>query len=171
MWKTYMVTLVRALSGEFDSSTMPNLRVQQAIVAAAHMAVNEYSFSTDYVLDIETPEITPDPVVINDQEAIALFSLRAACILAMNNLNSALKCAVEITQGDDKVNTTGRLTGYKDIIAMGPCKSYDAMIKDLSSGNIARIAKAVLTPYSHENFSPTYHARSFFDGFLGNCRS
>ncbi len=155
-WELSLVIMTRELIGDTDSSNYvyTDARVQSAIVTAAIISSQEYTYINSYIFDLETPEITPDPTDIStyDQAAIALFSLKAACILNMNSYQSSVKNGIKVRDGDSEVDTTGGFKGFQDILKLGPCASYEKVLSGLSSQAIGTFGRAVMTPVNIYGF-------------------
>ena len=167
-WQTTLVTMVRHLvndlggSNEFDES-----RIRESIVVAGIIVSQEYSFDHDYTFDLDSVDISPDPVSKNDNAAVALISLRSACMLDTNKYQSAVKNGVRIREGDSQIDTTGSFQGYRDILQSGPCGSYKKLLSDLSHKKSMSLGGAVMTPITHIDLSYSNHGadglRYFFD--------
>ncbi len=175
-WQKTIPLMVRHLIDDLDDCIddrrYTEERVRQAVVVAAILADQEYDFTPDYVYDICAPDITPDPVIEADNVAIALMSLKAACILSTNDYQRATLdgSGLKIKDGDSMVDMTGNFRGYKDILELGPCKSYDKLLKDLETKRSMNRGKAVFSPMVHDDFSPTglnfgSQVSRFFDDF------
>lgn len=169
-WQTVLTTMVRNLIGDTSttSPTYSDARVQEAIVVSGLIAAQEFDFDTDYIFDLETPDISPDPVINNDTIAMALFTLKAACILNQNSYTNAIGAGIRVRDGDSEVDTTGSFKGYRDILELGPCAAYQKLLKYRSFKDSMQRGKAVMSPLSHESLlvSGTYSLSTFFDSLL-----
>src|SRR5688500_10715162 len=124
-WQDTMVPMVRVLIGDdTDTQRYESSRIEMAIVTAGLIVAQEYPFKTAYTFDLSLPEVLPDPTVILDSEAVALFTLKAACLLNLNTYQTAVGTGIRVKDGDSEVDTTGALRGYADIMRLGPCASY-----------------------------------------------
>jgi len=177
-WNTALPIMVRSLIGDFGSTeTYTDERLNIAIAVAAIMVQQELSVGNSYIVDVETPCIEPDPTDSDtlDYEAIALFTLKAACILSVNNYQSAIGRGIKVTDWNSSVDTTGRFSGYKDIISLGPCASYQKILEVTYHNSGTGKGRAVLGPYGNRC---NYHGRGslfgnqrwdvgyFFDNYL-----
>lgn len=147
-----LVTMVRVLINDLGTTpTYDDEKISQAIVVAGYQVTIDYSFSTDYTFDIDDPTITPDPTAEETYDAvmIALVTLKAACILSVNNYSSQVNNGVMVRDGDTQVDTTAGFKGYKDIILLGPCASYQKLLSQATSSLAAGLGKAIVGPYSH----------------------
>lgn len=125
-------------------------RLATAITIAAILVQQEYTFNTTYTVDVEAPCLEPDPTdsATLDQAAIALFTLKAACLVLGGSYHDAIRNGVRIDDWQTSIDTRPRLDGYKDIIATGPCKSYQLMLETMTWNKLAGKGKAVFGPYS-----------------------
>lgn len=150
-WENTLTTMVRHLIGDLSTTpTYDDPRIQQGIVVAGLIVAQEYSFATDYTFDIDAPEISPDPTLTAylDKEAMALFTLKTACILNLNSYQGAVGNGIKVRDGDSEVDTTGSFKGWKDIIDLGPCGAYKKLLDTLSQNKSMNVGKAVSTPAS-----------------------
>ena len=169
-WDTTLVTMVRHLvndlggNNEFDDD-----RLKNSIVVSGLLVSQEFKFSQSYTFDLDTPDISPDPTKTNtyDGEAIALLTLRSACMLDVGRYQNAVANGVRIRDGDSEVETTGAFRGYNDILNKGPCASYQNMVKRIQHDNSMKVGKAVMTPFTHEDRHDTIvsSVEEFFNGF------
>lgn len=175
MWQETLVQMVRTLIGDFsDTPRYENSRIEQAILTAALIVNQQYSFDVEYILDFSGVSITPDPTEPDsmDNAAVALIALKAACLLSLNDYQKAVGAGIRVRDGDSEVDTTGRFKGYSDIINIGPCASYEKLLRDLSTKRGMNTGGAVLSPYGwggatwgNRDHNGTWHIRSFFDNW------
>jgi hypothetical protein len=148
-WQDSMIPMVRLLIADTsDVQRYDDDRIAQALVTAGLIVSQEIDLDADYVFDLTTPDIIPDPTVINDNAAIALFGLKAACLFSMNDYQKAVGAGIRVRDGDSEVDTTGRFKGYSDIINIGPCASYTKLLQNLLVKNSMGVGGAVMSPYS-----------------------
>jgi hypothetical protein len=150
-WQNVMTTMVRHLINDLGATEVfEDSRIQQAIILAGIMASQEYDFSEDYSFDFEGLDITPDPVAEEDNAAIALITLKTACIMNLNQFQSAVKTGIKVRDGDSQVDTTGSFGGYSDILKYGPCTAYKNLLDQTSISLSMGRGKAVFSPYSDD---------------------
>lgn len=164
--------MVRNIIGDTDPNSYDysDERIQQTIVMAGIFTSEVYDFPYDYTFDIATPEISPDPTALEtyDSSAIALWTLKSACIL---NQNSYMKSAmtgggIRVKDYETQVDTTGLFTGWRDILDLGPCKSFEKLMQELTIKRRAgQIGRAVFGPATHKdsNFYSGAGCRDFFN--------
>ncbi len=163
------IIIVRTLVNDLgETETFDDERITTTLVVGGLIATQDYQFTTSYSFDLDASTITPDPLVSGDMVAVALFTLKAACILTLNTLQTGTKNAVLIRDGDSEIDLTKSMKGYDIIIKNGPCKTYqDLLIKHQRWQSMSR-GKALATPFSHESFSLSsrFNVMSFFNNFL-----
>lgn len=176
-WEISLTTLVRNLVNDLGATEeFTDARIEFAIATGAMITINQYTFSNDYVIDLEAPDINPDPTdaATYDALAIALFSLKAACILTLGQMQTAAPTAgIKVRDGDSEVTTSDGMKGYDLLLKEGPCGMYRTIVADsqftLNSGR----GKAVFGPFgstesiSGDNYGGQYwNARTFFNRFF-----
>lgn len=169
-WDTTIPIMVRHLIN--DVSTTPKYsdeRIKEAVVVAGLIASQEYKFSTNYTFDLDGSTISPDPAsdASYDAIAIALFGLKAACILSMNSYQNAVSTGIRVRDGDSEVDTTSGFKGYSDILKNGPCAAYEKLLRHRTFLASMNRGKAVLSPLTHSSFLLRGSAAliNFFDDF------
>lgn len=172
-WQDILIPMVRTLIGDYgDIPRYANERIEQAVLTAALIVSQQYPFTTTYTLDFTAVTITPDPTetATLDNIAIALFSLKAACLLSVNDYQKAVGAGIRVRDGDSEVDTTGRFKGYSDIINIGPCGAYEKLLRDLVTKRGMNSGGAVTSPHGwggdtwgNRGSNGIWHIRSFFD--------
>lgn len=155
-WNDIIVPMVRNLIGDVgDNPKYADDRIEQAIVTAGLIVTNEYEFSANYTFDFTTAEISPDPTEPEtlDNAFVALVALKAACILSINSYQTAVTGGIKVVDDGSSIDTTSGFKGYSDIVALGPCASYNKLLQSLSVKQGMNNGKAVLGPYSCGNTS------------------
>lgn len=171
-WQSVLIPMVRHLIGDLGATpTYADSRLEQAITISALIVAQEVDLGYDYTISIDVPSISPDPTVTAtlDNSAIALFGLKAACLLNMNQYQGAVTTGIKVRDGDSEVDTTGSFKGYKDILELGPCGSYQKLLKDIQVKNSMMGGKAILSPYTHGDDAiwGREHIAYFFDALSG----
>lgn len=148
-WETDLVVMVRSLIGDMtEPYAFEDDRLQQSIVVAGLLVSQEFDLDTEYEFDLSAPDISPDPTDEPDLMAMALFSLKAACLLSLNSYQSALGGGIRVRDGDSEVDTTAGFKGYSDILTLGPCASYRKLLTDMVTKQGMNNGGAVMSPYS-----------------------
>ncbi len=158
MWQDVLVTAVRALSN--DTGSPPNFsddRIIESLLISALVVSAEYSSAITYTVDLNGKDITPDPIDQNDVPFTTLIILKAACILTINAYTGAAGNGISIRDGDSQIDLSKAFKGYADIILLGPCKSYQNLLKHLQQQKAMSGGKAIASPgLSHPSFSWSY---------------
>lgn len=153
-WDTTMVTMLRVLINDLDASTYTDTRLKQVIVVSAKYVNQELGFTYD--IDIDTPDITPDPVTDEDDAYVNFVILKAACIADQSTFRTkALNEGIKAVLGPASIAVAGNLSGFKTLLEMGPCKTYEELKFQYQIGN-AKAIKAVLSPFVGNNFSASW---------------
>jgi len=180
-WDEVLPIIVRNLINDLDQDSyrFDNCRIKQAIVIAALLSTQDFSYNQSYSFDIVDNLITPDPLSSStyDAEAITLFSLRAACMLDVNKyqdgVNSGL--GLRVKDGDSEIDTREQAKNFQDMLTIkaGPCGTYQAIVTEKEFKNSMNRGGAVLTPFSHEDFSRSgmSFGSAMFSAFDNYCRS
>jgi len=83
-WQETMVTMVRVLINDLDSSnyTYSNERLEQTILVSAQYVASAADFQNAYVVDLGQFTLIPDPTDDPaDNDYINLVCLKAACLI------------------------------------------------------------------------------------------
>lgn len=172
-WDTTLVLITRNLINDKSSAqAYSDERIMESILIGGLYATSDYPFSTDYTFDFDQIQLSPDPTVAAtlDKIAMALFPLKAACILNTNSYQGSVGTAIKIRDGDSSVDTTGSFAGYDSILKNGPCGSYATLVKQLyMRGSAGATGRAVTTPQSLQGFYGTgiWNARDLYNSFIG----
>ena len=156
VWQSILPVMVRHIIGDLgDTEVFSDSRITTSVAVAAHLVTQEYSFTTNYVIDINSIDIAPDPVDPDtyDALAIALFTLKASCMLSLSQYQTAVRDGIEIQDGDTRISTTSGLGGWANIMTLGPCKSYQLLLDKSQQSKSMNLGKAVSSPLTHWNAS------------------
>jgi hypothetical protein len=169
-WDDTLVTVVRNLINDVnDPQRYDDDRIVQSIITAGLISTQEFYYKLSYTFDFSAGKISPDPTNPNSLEpiAMALFSLKAACILTTNDYQKAVGGGIRVKDGDSEVDTTTAFKGYKDILEIGPCGSYQKLVRERSLKDSMHRGKAIMTPITHEKFLiQGYSFPLFWDSFV-----
>lgn len=150
-WQTTLTTMVRHIIGDMGSApTYDDTRIQQGIVVSALIVSQDLPLIQTYTFDIDNPSISPDPTLTAtlDKEAMALFTLKTACMLNFSSYQAAVGTGIKVRDGDSEVDTTGSFKGYADIVNLGPCLAYNKLMLKISQDRSMLTGKAVTSPAS-----------------------
>lgn len=163
-WTSDLVWMTRVLINDLTTPYKnDDANLQRIIVCAATIVCQDVELDYDYTLDITNLTISPDPTDVQDGIFIALVPLKAAAIINAGQYMTAISQGIKVRDGDSQIDTTGSFSGYKDILTLGPAKSYETLSWQIAAGRSAAIvAKAVLGPYRSED-DPVATVWSFYD--------
>lgn len=152
-WQTTLTTMVRAMIGDLTiPETYSDSRIQQILIVAAQFVITEVSLSTQYTIDLNCINITPDPTAPNslDNSMIILMTLRAACFLDQANMIAKAGSAVRVSDARSSIDATPLVKAFDLIISKGMCKSYqEAKVAYLTGGlQSAGVGQAILGPFA-----------------------
>jgi len=171
-WQTEIPIIVRSLINDFEE-TYSNDRIVQLITVAAKYVLLDLNLDQDYSIDVVNNLITPDPCDNDsrDETFISFVALRASCFLDQSTYRTkAATEGIKTSLGPARLDVSGNLSGYKNIIDIGPCAVYEYLKQQHNIGNASAIS-AVLSPFVGNNFDPRFlfvsdlPARSTRDGF------
>lgn len=171
-----LTQMVRLLINDFDptSERYTDDQINQMICLAGIYVGQDYYLPNDYTIDVENRDISPDPVVQEDDAFIALATLKSGCLFNLNQYQLAVRTGIKVRSGEDSVDLTSGFRGYKDIIENGPCESYEKLLKQLRSVGSGKSGQTVvkgravadLATHPQSGYYGTGHVR-FFDSFIG----
>lgn len=172
-WDYDLVVMVRALINDIDSpQNFDDDRIQSSLLVGGLISTQDFYFSTSYSFDFSAITLTPDPTLAAtyDMTAMALFSLKAACILNQNSYTAAIGGGIKVRDGDSEVDTTGAFRGYRDILELGPCGNYSKLISSKSFKDSMKRGKAVMGGISHINLLSLGYTNlpAFWNSFAEN---
>lgn len=163
-WETDLVLMVRVIIGDLNfPQKNTDEYLKRVLITAGILAVNDIDLSQDYVFDISNITIIPDPVLTGDILAQALLPLKASCLLNQSSFTVALGQGISVRDGDTQINTSVSFGGYKDILQLGPCKSYELLLNKLNAASSSLVGGAVLGAYRGPNNSPLDSVAWFYD--------
>jgi hypothetical protein len=161
-WQDEAIPLLRTLLSDAGcgTSTYTETRLEELLLASAHMIIQDITFDTTYTVSISSATITPDPA--DDTEFINFMVLKAACFSDEGVFRQrALAAGIEARCGPAVLKTTQHIAGFQTLLTEGPCKTYDEMKFDFEFGKTDHI-KAILSPFAGNDFDP-YYQRDYVD--------
>ena len=176
-WQDNLVLTLRVLIGDFNSPQKnTDTYLESVLVVAGIMVNSDIDLSYDYIFDIANVTITPDPIDNGDITVQALLPLKAACLMNQSSFQTALSQGIKVRDGDSQIDTSVSFLGYRDILKLGPCASYESLKWQIqSAGAMENIGTAIYSPYRGVNDTPIDTITWFYDDFIGrinqfNCR-
>ena len=163
-----LITIVRILISDFDTPPIfDDDRISDSIVVGGLISAQEFDYSVEYTFDIGSSTITPDPLnpITADPIAVALFTLKSACILNTSSYQDAVLTSIRVRDGDSEVDTTTGFRGFRDILELGPCESYNRLLKEKKSLQSMSLGAAIATPFVHldSHLVATQRVERFFN--------
>ncbi len=161
-WQTELVPMVRILINDIiEPYQYSDERIISTLLIAAKYIQFDVDFDNEYIVDINSGSITPDPTEVNDQLFIVLLSLKTGCLIDQSALRT--KAAVEGVRaalGPASLSVGGAASAWKMILENGPCKLYADLSEYRDVENASAIS-AILGPFSGNKFDPEFqHDRS-----------
>jgi hypothetical protein len=164
-WQQELTIITRHWINDFsDPPTYSDERIEQLLTIAAQYVVAEVNLDTNYTIDINSPNITPDPTNPENKDVvfITLVGLKASCMLDQSSLRTkAAMEGVRAALGPASLSVSGGSQAYKYILDVGPCALYNQLKMEYEIGN-SSIFRAILSPFVGNNFDPSY-LRSYSD--------
>lgn len=169
-WATDLVLMVRVIVSDLElPQTYSDEYIQRVIITAGIQVDSEFPFSFTYVYDISALTILPDPVVNVDSSFMALIPLKASCILTQGEFKQALGQGIKVRDGDSAIDTSVSFRGYRDILELGPCKSFEKLKWSLlASGEAGNggVGKVVLGAHRTPGGNALSTISWYFDQFI-----
>ena len=172
-WQNTSLIMLRTMLNDAGCSTVKYTpqRLDDLLITAAYFLPTEINFSSDFVVNVTTRTITPDPgetATSDGDEFISLMVLKAACIADEGNFRTAaLAQGVTARCGPAVLQTSSYGQYLCTLLNEGPCKSYEELKKKYNfSYDGGRILRAVMSPFAANKYDPTNRLGSI--GQAGN---
>lgn len=166
-WDTELIVVTRILINDVSTpQSHADAYLQQVLVAAGLMTSVDVELPNDYVFSVENSTITPDPVTSDDTIFRALVPLKAACIIQTGDLQYAVGQGIKVRDGDSMIDTSVKFRGYRDILEMGPCATYEQLKWQVQAASATGgVGGVVLSPYRGPDIIGEDSLSWFFDDF------
>jgi len=157
-WDNEMRVILRVLINDTDESafTYSDERLDTLIVVAARYTIQDVDFSTDYIVDIVSPDISPDPTTtrnLSNLSFVNLTVLKAACLVDQSILRTKAAIAgIRAKCGPAVIETMRHMEGFKELLDSGPCASYETLKLEYAMGNLQPV-EIILSPFTSNAFS------------------
>jgi len=168
-WDTDLTLMTRVLISDISlPQTYTDEYIQRVLIVAGIIVDGEVPFNYEYSYDISNLIISPDPIINEDTIFQALVPLKAACILTQGEFKQSLGQGIKVRDGDSAIDTSVSFRGYRDILELGPCASYEKLKWSIiASGRIgATTGKAVLGPYRISGGNVLSTISWYYDQFM-----
>jgi len=176
MWSDVLIIMIRNLTNDIGIvQNFTDDQIAEAAAVAAMISSREFPFKTQYAIDVVNVTISPDPTLAPtiDNDAVALWSLKAACLANQNAFYGGIGQGIKVRDDTSSVDTTGGLASYANLLKLGPCQSYRELFKllttrkSMSSGRvIIGNSSHMMAPWGNFTMLGNFSARGFFDYFL-----
>ncbi len=147
--------MLRAVLADLDdeNETYTDERLEQLIAVAAKF-VNQ-DLETSYVVNITSPDITPDPVTNNDDLFVNLVVIKSACLIDHGNLRiKAALAGLEAVAGPARLKVGGdNFASFRTLVEVGACAMYKTLLQDYKLGS-GVICHGILSPFISNSFDP-----------------
>jgi len=162
-WLTQAISMLRVLINDLETvPTYSDSRLTTLLMTSSLLVQQDLGFT--YTIDYTAETITPDP--INDLNFMTFMIIKAACQADFSTYRTkALLDGITAKLGPASLSTDGTLKGFKDLLAIGPCQTYENMKRDYVFGS-GNLAMAILSPFIGNNFNP-----SDLNNYLDNYRT
>ena len=158
--------IVRNLINDTQSpQTYDDNRLQELIYTAAYLVVTDItSLPTTYQVSISNLSITPDPYGNGPDTVFTSFAtLRAACLADQSLFRTrAMVAGISAKCGPAILDTMRHMDGFKQLIEVGPCATYEIMKKDFMFGD-GNICQCIMSPFISNTFNPENLGTKFSD--------
>ena len=145
-WKVDLVLMLRSIIGDLDASKFTDERIKQILVVGAYNVLGDADFSENYIVDVGTVSITPDPISKNDVDFSTLTVYKSACILLGSEVKTEAANSISIKDGPSAIDLRG-VTQSLTVLYNDLCKKYDELLKTYQYNNTL-VGQAILGPYS-----------------------
>ncbi len=148
-WQNEMSLIVRHLINDLDSSsyTFTSDRVEESILVATQLMLNEIDFEQTYTVDVDSSSLSPDPTTLTDKDDpfITLVSLKTAHLLLGSEIKTNSLNAISLRDGPSAIDLRGIVQGLK-ILYEDLGARYEHAKLAYQMGTSA--GQAILSPYS-----------------------
>ncbi len=154
-WQEDMVTMLRYLINDVAIPTVhTDERLEQTILVAAQMVINEVDFVVDYTISFTEHTLTPDPTEgTKDNAMIELTVLKAGCMIDRGGYRQQLGLGgISVKIGFESIDTGRNLKGYETLFKEGLCKEYEDRKWDYETEQYVP-GRILLGPFAGPNFN------------------
>jgi len=150
--------MLRTMLNDPSSTTYTDSRLDSLLVTSAFFLPIEINFKTDYVIDIGTETVTPEPstTALDGVDFISLVVLKAACMADTGSFRTrALIQGVSAKLGPAALQTGNYGAQLVNLLNLGPCKAYEELKKEYNfSYKGKQVIRALMSPFVSNDFNP-----------------
>ena len=166
-WQNEMSLIVRHLINDLDSSsyTFTHDRVEESILVATQLMLNEIYFEQTYTVDVDSSSLSPDPTTLSnkDDPFITLVSLKTAHLLLGSEIKTNSLNAISLKDGPSSIDMGG-IAKQLEALRADMCEKFEHAKMQYQLGN-SIAGQAILGPYSPG--SDAVRGSDSRGGFLG----
>lgn len=143
-----LIFILRNLINDQDSTIYTDDSLTQVICTSAFLVIAETPFISDYIVNLNTQEITPNPTYANadDIPFMTLISLKAAYMILNNEAKSyASQTGIKVIDGPSTVSIGNRYEASSKL-AQQRKEEYDYLRNQIKLEYNGGNGLAVLTP-------------------------
>ncbi len=170
-WQDEMVTILRVMIDDLDVPyKYSDTRLQQVIVAATNIVLNDasYGFAYNYIPNIIDLTIIPDPTdritPTRDDNFVTLTLLKSACFIDKSAAkDAARKGGVAIREWNTSIDTKGVFSAALALLQSpnGWCSQYDDALFIYLAGIASKAGVGIFGP-----FRTIYNAYNASGGYI-----
>lgn len=159
-WCSKMISPLRVLINDLDpaNETYSDETLQRLLLTAADIVQQEVKITTTYTTNYDVLGISPDPS--SDAVFINFVVMKAACLTNQWSFKEkAITAGITARCGPVSMQSSG--AGSTILMALldgGFCQAYAEMKRQHNFGNTGNI-KAVLSPFSHDEYKHSYGSK------------
>jgi len=161
-WTGAMINMLRVVIDDNayqGSYTYSDARLRETLVVAAMFVCQDVDFAIDYTVDTIHSTISPDPYTEEDKVFMNMVVMKAACLIDLGHYRAkTFSAGLEARCGPAVLKTLNQLPGFKDLLALGPCKMYDDLKEEqkFSGDRLNSLIHFVLSPFVSDDFDPSH---------------
>lgn len=168
-WEGAMIPMLRVLINDNPlqgSYAYSDPRLIEILVVSSMYVCQEVQSLTSYNVDVVFNTITPDPYTVGDKIFLNMAVMKAACIIDHGQYRcKALMSGLEAKCGPATLKTTNYLTGFKDLLELGPCGIYEKLKEEqkFSGQALNNLIHFILSPFTGNDFDPVCALRTYYE--------
>ena len=150
-WQLEMTEIIRCMINDLDETPKyEDERLERILLVASFQVNIEGDFLNDYIVDIQTSTLTPDPTsdTYRDDSFVNLACMKAACILDRGTAVQAADLAISSKEWSSSLDLRGVADArYKILLKGGWCSTYEVALMDHAVNSNQVAGAAILSPF------------------------
>lgn len=152
-WTTEVIEVVRYIIGDLDTPyKYSDERITKAASISASVLINEIPFANNYVVNVSTNTITPDPTEVDpkDYDFINLLALKTSCLILQGEMKVYAGSSLRIVDGPSTIDVGSIYSNTQQMLA-DLIRTYESkkMYYLMSSSGYG---KAITTPSTYPGY-------------------